>query len=103
MLDFDVGQIERYMEIKDWSQAELARKMGISESYLSRILRGERMPGRKFIGSLLQTCKGLEFDDVFFFAPAALNKIDTVGKEGVPGQRCNEGDGDYEKEEANAS
>ena len=66
MLDFDVKQVERYMEIKSWSQAELARKMGISESYLSRILRGERMPGRKFIGSLLQTCKGLEFDDVFF-------------------------------------
>jgi transcriptional regulator with XRE-family HTH domain len=102
MLDFDVKQVERYMEIKSWSQAELARKMGISESYLSRILRGERMPGRKFIGSLLQTCKGLEFEDVFFFAPVVPDRNDIgTRREDAPGQRRNVGE--YVKEEANAS
>lgn len=42
-----------------------ARDMGISHSYLSKVLTGKREPGRKFIGGMLAVFKEVKFEEIF--------------------------------------
>jgi transcriptional regulator with XRE-family HTH domain len=43
---------------RGWSQNELARRMGVSKSALSRALSGKSGAGRKIIGGLLRIFPG---------------------------------------------
>jgi transcriptional regulator with XRE-family HTH domain len=47
------------------SLREAARAMGISHSYLSKVLTGKREPGRKFIDGILAAHKGVKFEEIF--------------------------------------
>jgi DNA-binding XRE family transcriptional regulator len=49
---FSPKRLRGVMEEAALSQAELARRMGVSRASLSRILRGLRCPSSKFIGAL---------------------------------------------------
>lgn len=42
-----------------------ARDMGISHSYLSKVLNGKREPGRKFIDGMLAVFKEIKFEEIF--------------------------------------
>ncbi len=42
-----------------------ARAIGISPSYLSKVLTGKREPGRKFIDGILMTFKEIKFEEIF--------------------------------------
>jgi len=40
---------------QDWSQTQLAERMGVNNSYISRIEKGERIPSRKMLIRLSET------------------------------------------------
>ncbi|MFZ5597761.1 MAG: helix-turn-helix domain-containing protein [Bacillota bacterium] len=42
-----------------------AAALGISHSYLSKVLSGKREPGRKFIDGILADFKGVKFEEIF--------------------------------------
>lgn len=48
------------------SLRKAAAAMGISHSYLSKVLAGRREPGRKFIDGILAAHKGIKFEEIFF-------------------------------------
>lgn len=49
---FSPDRLLRIMGEEGMSQAQLARKMGVSKASLSRIVRGQRSPGSRFIAAL---------------------------------------------------
>jgi len=48
------------------SLRKAAAAMGISHSYLSKVLTGRREPGRKFIDGILAAHKGIKFEEIFY-------------------------------------
>jgi transcriptional regulator with XRE-family HTH domain len=82
MLKLNVEKLRAYMEIKSWSERELARRMGLSHSAVNRVLRGEREPGRKFIDRVLLICQGLTFYDLFYQNPFPNDNINFTQKLG---------------------
>ncbi len=52
MLKFSPERLRRTLDQAGMTQAELAKKMGVSRASLSRVLRGLRSPGSKFIAAL---------------------------------------------------
>ena len=48
------------------SLRKAAKAMGISHSYLSKVLSGKREPGSKFIHGLLATFKEISYEEIFF-------------------------------------
>jgi len=51
---------------KDWSWAELARKMGVSRAEVSRWLNGRRKGGSKFISGIIKAFPDEPLDKLFF-------------------------------------
>jgi transcriptional regulator with XRE-family HTH domain len=52
------------------SDAELARKMGVNQSSLTRVIHGNAQPGNKFIAGLLQAFGGEQwFERLFILIP----------------------------------
>jgi transcriptional regulator with XRE-family HTH domain len=47
------------------SLRQAAKDMGISHSYLSKVLTGRREPGKKFIDGMLAAFRGVKFEEVF--------------------------------------
>lgn len=47
------------------TQAALAARMDYDAGNLSRVLRGEQVPGPKFIAALVSAFPGLTLDDLF--------------------------------------
>lgn len=47
------------------TQNALAARMGYDAGNLSRVLRGEQVPGPKFIAALVSAFPGLTLDDLF--------------------------------------
>lgn len=52
----DVDRLQKYMEDREMSPAELSKAMGVSRSTVTRILRDERKAGAEFIGRLVDAC-----------------------------------------------
>ncbi len=63
----NLQRVREFMEEKGYSEYHLAKEMGISYSYLFRVLRGTRHPGSKFIKGLL--IAGMSPDDIFLNQP----------------------------------
>lgn len=53
------------MEEKQWTEQDLAERMGVSYTTVYRVLRDQRGPGNEFIARLLAVTEGLSFDDLF--------------------------------------
>lgn len=52
------------------SDAELARRMGIFQSSLSRVISGDSKPGIKFVAGLLEVLGGEHwFEQLFYIVP----------------------------------
>lgn len=54
-LTLNAVKLREYMNQKQLTEAELARKMDVSRSTVNRVLRGKRGAGTEFIGKLLET------------------------------------------------
>ena len=52
-MTMNVGLVRDLLEKRSWSWATLAREMGINKSTMNRVVRGETLPGRKFIFALI--------------------------------------------------
>lgn len=63
MNEINLPAIKEFMILNKLSEQEMAVKMGISHSYLFRVLQGTRKPGRKFIQGMLNA--GMKVDDIF--------------------------------------
>ncbi|MGI2335721.1 MAG: helix-turn-helix domain-containing protein [Dehalogenimonas sp.] len=57
--------LEKAMLRRNLSRKILARQIGLSPSYLSRILNGKQAPTAAFRQTLLEYFKGCSFDDLF--------------------------------------
>ncbi len=53
--------LRRCLDRNGWSQAELARKLDVLPAMVSRLLAGQRRPGRK-LGQLIQRLAGVHPD-----------------------------------------
>jgi transcriptional regulator with XRE-family HTH domain len=58
--------IKGMMAEKKWSGGQLALKMGVSRMEVSRLLRGERVGGKKCIGGLIKAFPGIPIEKLFF-------------------------------------
>lgn len=56
----------QYMVNNDYSLNQLALEIGVSPATLSRVLNGERRPGRLVIGKMLHYFN-LKFEDLFYY------------------------------------
>ena len=62
----NIELIRNEVEKRHWSCGMLAMKMGISRMEASRILRGQRVGGKKCIGGLIKAFPDIPFDELFF-------------------------------------
>jgi ribosome-binding protein aMBF1 (putative translation factor) len=51
-LTMNVALVRQLITERDWTWADLAREMGMSKSTISRVVRYETLPGRRFIFAL---------------------------------------------------
>lgn len=59
-------QLDKYMRLAGiGSKAELARRMGMATSSVTRVLAGSYRPGETFISRLMAAFPDLEFEDLF--------------------------------------
>lgn len=61
----DKEKVARLIADNYRSLRRAARAMGISHSYLSKVLSGKREPGRKFIDGILAANKNVKFEEIF--------------------------------------
>lgn len=63
MIKLNIEVFNKTLEWKHWSPRYIAEKLGISESFLNRVTRGERNLGGKFLTGLIELCdeEGLDF------------------------------------------
>lgn len=61
----DIQVVSKLIAGKYRSLREAAKAMGISHSYLSKVLAGKREPGKKFIDGMLAAFKGIKFEEIF--------------------------------------
>jgi putative transcriptional regulator len=59
------NKIAYYRNIKEMSQVELAKKLGISASYLNRIEKGTKDPSLR-LAIRIAHALGVKLDDLFF-------------------------------------
>jgi len=59
-------QLAKYMKMTNLdTKRDLARRLNVNESQVSRILLGHCAPGEKFIAAILAAFPDLEFSDLF--------------------------------------
>ncbi|MPM61270.1 hypothetical protein SDC9_108128 [bioreactor metagenome] len=62
----NIEYIKKELESRKWSGSQLAIKMGVSRMEVSRLLRGERIGGKKCIGGLIKAFPNVSFEQLFF-------------------------------------
>lgn len=65
VLKVDIEKLSALIAGKYSSQRTAARAMGISHSYLSKVLSGKRRPGKKFIDGILEDFKDIKYEELF--------------------------------------
>lgn len=59
-------QLDKYMRLSGIeSRAELARRMGMATSSVTRVLAGQSRPGQAFLSGLMRAFPDLDFEDLF--------------------------------------
>lgn len=77
MASVNLDAVQAFMKKQNYSEFDLSKAMGVSYSYVFRVMRGKRSPGGKFIEGLLRA--GMSPGDIFL--PSSLPKVNT-GTEG---------------------
>ena len=62
----NIPLIKEELERRQWSGNKLAMKMGISRMEVSRLLRGQRVGGKKSIGGLIKAFPDIPIERLFF-------------------------------------
>ena len=62
----NINFIRNAMEAHHWSGSQLALKMGVSRMEVSRLLRGQRIGGKKCIGGLIKAFPKASMEELFF-------------------------------------
>ena len=57
--------IERLLAKRNVAHNAFATRLGISDGYLSQLVRGERYPSAELRAKILRSLKGVTFDDLF--------------------------------------
>lgn len=73
MYQFDPKKLKHLLSVKNLSQAELSRRLNVSRSSVSRILRGERKPGSDFIAALNSAFPDIPLE--YFFSQSVAKDI----------------------------
>lgn len=63
-VEANIPAIRAFMEKHQWSERELAARMGVTYPYLNRVLNGQRQPGSKFIAGALRI--GMRWEEAFY-------------------------------------
>lgn len=66
-LAINEDNLRSFMNSNNWSEKELAKRMGVDYVTVYRVFRGQRSPGNEFIAKLLKVCEGVEFEQLFIF------------------------------------
>lgn len=62
----NIERIKQELDRRNWSGSQLAMKMGVSRMEVSRLLRGQRVGGKKCIGGLIKAFPQIPIDELFF-------------------------------------
>lgn len=62
----NIAYIKEELKSRNWSGSQLAMKMGISRMEVSRLLREERIGGKKCIGGLIKAFPNTPIEKLFF-------------------------------------
>jgi transcriptional regulator with XRE-family HTH domain len=62
----NIEYIRQIMKEHNWSNTQLAMKIGISRMEVSRLMRGVRVGGKKTIGGLIRAFPDEPLDKLFF-------------------------------------
>jgi len=76
---FNPERLKQLMETKGLTQADLARKMGVSRTSVSRILRQKRTPSSAFIAALKTAFPEEPLE--YFFDLSVANRCHAKAKE----------------------
>lgn len=79
MTAINLERIKAFMTYNGWSEYELAKRMGVSYSYVNRVMAGKRMPGRKFITGLIDA--GITPEAIFVGKPLTSGNTCSAEKE----------------------
>ncbi len=77
---FNLENVLRFMKENNYTEQSLSKAMGISYSYLFRVLRSKRQPGRKFFEGLMHV--GMPPEE--FFLQKSFPKGNTKGSSPIP-------------------
>lgn len=64
-----VNQLDKHQRGAGWNCSELARRMGLHRTTLSRVVRGQLGVGTDFIAGALAAFPHLKFEDLFEHTP----------------------------------
>ena len=67
------ANLQRLLAAKGWSQVDLARRSGGAEMTVSRIVRGQNMPGAGILGRMAAAL-GVSVDDLYVPQPKPAKK-----------------------------
>lgn len=70
-----IGAIERRQKIEGLTLGAMAEKLGIAQSYLSMVLHGHRVPGRKFLSGVLKAYPELADEVASFLSGGAAGRV----------------------------
>jgi len=62
-ISVDLDNVKAFMETKNLSEYRLAKLMNVSYSYVYRVMRGQRPPGKSFVNGLINA--GISPNDIF--------------------------------------
>lgn len=60
--------LERLLAKRNLSQKAFAERPGISRSYMSQLMRGERYPSAQLRAKILRSLRNVTFDEIFEIA-----------------------------------
>lgn len=60
-------KLQKFQELREWSDSRLAREMDISRSHLWKVRNGKGDPGTDFVTKAM-TVTGMSFDELFIVA-----------------------------------
>ena len=58
-------EVEQFLAKHNLSQGAFAARLGVSDGYMSQLLRGTRYPSAKLRARMLRSLRKATFDDIF--------------------------------------
>lgn len=78
MSELNIGALKFFLAQHGYTEAQFAKKIGVTRSFVNRVLNGDRKPGFKFITGFCQAFPDYPIDA--FFIPTLSPNGDTKNK-----------------------